>query len=60
MSPENMDLLGHSAVLVLLGYFIISVVFLGIFWRIAIALDRIAHQLLEIAKDLRKMTFAVN
>jgi len=46
---------GAEVLLIILVYFIIVVVFLGIFWRIATALDCISEHLSEISKDLKKL-----
>jgi len=43
-------------ILVVLVYFIIVVVFLTILWRMALALDLIAQQLSEMARDLKKLS----
>jgi len=45
----------HGALLIILVYFIIVVVFLAILWRILMALDRISEHLFEITKDLKKL-----
>ena len=45
----------NALLFIVLGYFIVVVVFLAIFWRIAMALDTIAQHLLEIARDLKKL-----
>jgi len=46
----------HGALLIILGYFIIVVIFLTLLWRIVTALDRISEHLFEITKDLKKLS----
>lgn len=46
----------HDAILLILGYFIIVVVVLAIFWRISVALDLVATRMHEIAEELRKLS----
>ena len=49
-------LLMHGvAILVLLSYFIIVVIFLTIIWRIALALDIASRCLSDIARDIKKI-----
>ena len=49
-------MLHGPVILILLVYFIIIVVFLTILWRIVSALDLIGRYLLEIVRELKKLS----
>jgi len=46
----------EAAILLILGHFIIIVIALTIFWRMATAMDTVANALVELSKDLKKLT----
>jgi hypothetical protein len=46
----------NSILLVIFIYFIFVTIFLTILWRMALALDRISNQLIDVAKDLKKLS----